>query len=229
MLLNPDLSLLTRDNVFVDDTKSLAKWDRGFGCFMSRASYTVGVPTAVLTNSGQVDLLAQHVGDDTPALLFLLHPCLHSQARYLATTTPRVELLESGDLRKMGSSLVWQRGPYDLTLPGWFVEQAVVHAALGPLADVVNIGGTRGGYLAVGFVTPGETAFQLVPAEMLLHDLQYLERELRSQWESGPLYLDEQLEEALHSGPRFFHGRFGDEGRVRLEVALDTYPAHPRG
>ena len=146
MLLNPGLSLQTRNNVFVDDTKSLAKWDGGFDRFMSWASYFVGVPTAVLTISGQVDLLAQHVGDDTPALLFLLHPCLRSQARYLATTAPTAELLESGDLRKMGSSLVWRRGPYDLTLPGWFVEQAVVRAALGPLADVKNIGGTRGGY-----------------------------------------------------------------------------------
>lgn len=228
MLLNPDLSLLTRDSVFVDDTKSLAEWDGRFGRFMSVVSYTVGVPTAVLTNSGQVDLLAQHVGDDTPTLLFLLHPCLRSQARYLAITTPTVELLESGDLRSMGSSLVWRRGPYDLTLPGWFVEQEVARAAFGPLADVENIGGTRGGYLAVGFVTPEEAAFQLVPAEMLLQDLQYLERDARSQWEAGPLYSDEQLDEALHNGPRFFNGRFGWEGRVRLEVALDTYPEQAR-
>ena len=77
-------------------------------------------------------------------------------------------------------------------------------------------------------MTPEETAFQLVPAEMLLQDLQYLERGARSQWDNAPLYSDEQLDEALHDGPRFFQGRFDWEGRVRLEVALDTYPEQAR-
>lgn len=128
----------------------------------------------------------------------------------------------------MGSSVVWRRGPYDLTIPGWFVEQEVINAVYGPLADVENIGGTRGGYLAVGFVTPHETAFQLVPAQYLLHAYEDLGRAVRSQWEHEPFHSDEELAEVMHSGPRFFHSRFDWEGRVRLEVALDTYPEQAR-
>lgn len=224
MLLNPDLSLLNRNNLFVDSTKSLAEWDNGFGRLLSWSSYFVGVPTAVLTNSAQVDLLAQHVGDDTPTLVLFLPRCLELQARYLATTQPKVEWLMSGDLHDMGDCLVWQRGPYNLTVPSWTVRDEVRLAKSNPLAEILNIGGTRGGFLATVFVTPHETSMQLVSADYLLQEFAHSERDARSQFDCGPLYTEEQLAEARHNGPRYFQSRLDWEGRVRLELGFQTYP-----
>lgn len=228
MLFNPDLSPLTAKTLFADNTKSLATWDSRFAALHAFASRFVRVPTAILTRSRELDVLAQHVGNDVPTVAVYPHRCMAKQARHLATTHPWVWNTTSGDLRAMDTYLSWTRGPFELVLPesvltNFIVEQSagLLHGARAP--DAAECGQPMG-HIAFVFVTPSTTAMQLLAVDDdLLTSLQGAGGCSGLNYEPWRVNTEQQMAAAEHRGPSYFDSQFSWDGRMLLDLGICTY------
>ena len=228
MLFNPDLSPLTRTTLFADYTKSLATWDGRFAALHAFASRFVRVPTAILTRSRELDVLAQHVGDGVPTVAIYPHRCMAKQARYLATTHPSVWNTTSGDLRAMDTYRSWTRGPFELVLPESvltnFIAEQSATALRGALADNAAAPGLPLGHIAFVFVTPSTTAMQLLAVDDdLVISLQGAGACSGLNYKPWRVNSERQMAAAKHRGPSYFDSQFGWDGRMLLDLAICTY------
>lgn len=228
MLLNPDLSPLTSKSLFADNTKSLAMWDGRFAGLHAFASRFVRVPSAILTRSRELDVLAQHVGDDMPTVVIYPHRCMAKQARRLAITHPCVWNTTSGDLRYMDTYLSWTLGPFELVLPETVLTDVIFEQSVGVLHgvrtfDAVEPGLSRGHVVFV-FVTPSTTAMQLLAVdEDLLTSLQGARGCSGLNYEPWRVNSEEQMAAAMHRGPSYFDSQFNWDGRMLLDLGVCAY------
>lgn len=165
MLLNPDFTPLNRKNVFFDQTSCLASWDGGFANLHRFASRFVRVPSAILTRSRNIDVLAQYVGDNIPTMVIYPHRCLAKQAIGLACAEPHAWIDESGDLQSSEIALSWTIGPYELVLPEYCIAKFINEqfSLSTDAADSTSEGDKlTEGHIAFVFVTRDRTAIQLL-------------------------------------------------------------------
>lgn len=224
MLLNPDFSPLNRNNVFVDRTSSLASWDAGFANLHRFASRFVRVPSAILTRSRNVDVLAQHLGDDVPTVVIYPHRCLAKQAIGLACSEPYAWIDESGDLQSSEIALSWTIGPYELILPEYCIEKFIneqFSLDLDEECSSIEHCKPNEGHIAFVFVTPDRTAIQLLKIdEDFIHGLQGAKINTGLNYVPTRFHSEHELAAAQHNGPRFYQSQFHWDGRARLELAI---------
>ncbi|MCZ8095564.1 MAG: hypothetical protein O9331_18995 [Acidovorax sp.] len=229
MLFNPDYSLLTTETVFNDETKALAAWDAGFARLHEWAAKYVRVPSAVLTRSGELDVLSQHLGPLVPTVVIYTPRCLARHAVALACTEPDVWNEHSHDLRSAGTYLSWKAGPYNLVLPEEVVHDFIneqysyrlpVEQANGELQPEC----VHQGHIAFAFVTPGRTAIQLLSMdEDLISVFQCAGMSVGCNYRPVREYTEEELTDAAHNGPSYFRSIYDYNGCVRLELAVHAY------
>ncbi|WP_348683011.1 hypothetical protein [Acidovorax soli] len=229
MLFNPDYSPLTKETVFNDETKALAAWDTGFARLHQWASRCVRVPSAVLTRSGELDVLNQHLGPLVPTVVIYTPRCLARHAVALGCTEPSVWNEHSHDLRSAGTHLSWLAGPYDLVLPEDVVhdfinEQYSYRPALELANGEMQPECIHQGHIAFVFVTPNRTAIQLLSMdEDLIGVLQCAGMSAGCNYRPVREHTEEELTEAAHNGPGYFRSIYDYNGRVRLELAVHEY------
>ncbi len=229
MLFNPDYSPLTNETVFNDETKALAAWDAGFARLHRHASRCVRVPSAVLTRSGELDVLSQHLGLLVPTVVIYTPRCLARHAVALACTEPSVWNEHSHDLQSACTYLSWVAGPYDLVLPEDVVhdfvnEQYSYRPAVEQTYGEMQPERLHQGHIAFVFVTPNRTAIQLLSMdEDLISALQCAGMSSGCNYRPVREYTEEELTEAAHNGPGYFRSIYDYNGRVRLELAVHEY------
>ena len=224
MILNPDYSPLNRNNVYVDRTSSLASWDAGFANLHRFASRFVRVPSAILTRSHDLDVLAQHVGDNLPTVVIYPHRCLAKQAISLACAEPYAWIDESGDLQSSEIALSWTVGPYELILPEYCIAK-FINEQFCLSTEAANSNNEddkpNKGHIAFVFVTPDRTAIQLLKIdEDFVLGLQGAGINTGPNYVPTRFHSEEEIEAALHGGPRYFQSQFHWDGRARLELAI---------